>query len=59
MSWAIDCPGRSSFFSCMRGVFLPSHLLAFLLLLWAVPLWVGLKYFGFEHRRWQESDHAD
>jgi hypothetical protein len=40
-------------------VFMASHALGFLVLLWLWPLLKGAIYLGFEKRRWAESDHAE
>lgn len=40
-------------------VFLASHAVVVLVLLWLLPLLKGAMYLGFEKRRWAESDHAE
>lgn len=40
------------------NVFLPYHALAAFVLLWILPLLQGARAFGFENKRWAESDHG-
>ncbi len=39
-------------------VFIGSHATFLFFILWLFPLLQGIRYFGFEKRRWMESDHA-
>jgi hypothetical protein len=41
-----------------EDVFLGSHAVVVFVLLWLFPLMKALMYYGFEKRRWAESDHA-
>lgn len=41
-----------------QGTFYKSHLILFLLILWAFPLFIRGRYNRFEHRRWAESDYG-
>jgi hypothetical protein len=41
-----------------QGVFMQSHLVFFLLLVWALPLFVRGRHNRFEHRRWADSDYG-
>lgn len=39
-------------------VFIGSHAMIVFFILWLFPLLQGIRYFGFEKRRWMESDHT-
>lgn len=57
--WARGSPPSPSVRLVARSrVFLWSHLLMALFLLWILPGIATVQYLGFEKRRWAESDHA-
>jgi len=41
-----------------EDVFIGSHAVAIFFLLWILPLLKAMQYYGFEKRRWAESDHV-
>lgn len=41
-----------------EDVFIGSHAMFVFFLLWVFPLLQAMRYFGFEKRRWMESDHS-
>lgn len=43
----------------IRDVFLGSHAVTILMLLWVLPILQGMRYYGFEKARWARSDHAE
>ncbi|MEL6187699.1 MAG: hypothetical protein AAFU79_24015, partial [Myxococcota bacterium] len=52
-------PPRAIRVEVVSDVFLGTHALLPLFLLWILPLLTALRYFGFEKRRWAESDFAE
>lgn len=57
--WGVDGqpPTRMSL-EVREDVFIGSHALVVFFVLWVLPILKAMQYYGFEKRRWAESDHA-
>ncbi len=57
--WSSAGQGPTRFDVAIRSqVFIGSHIMVFAVLLWLLPIFQVLRYYGFEKQRWAESDHA-